>query len=134
MNRPKQVHGGGCIGGTHAKVDDGDTVRGGIGHGFIQPAHRHLVPVREHLHIVAEIDQQDVLTEFIERHSRITRQPVLDDFTFRFHSSSLLHSIRSLQPFLSLHLADQQGDVIFELLVSAEYLQRMADLSKQFLG
>jgi hypothetical protein len=40
---------------------------------------------REDVEVVAEVGQQDVLAESVQRHAGVARQPVLDDFLFFFH-------------------------------------------------
>jgi len=56
------------------------------------------VPLGEHLHVVGEIDEQDVLAEVLERRARVAREPVSDDVSLGFHSLPLcFHIERQLQ-------------------------------------
>ncbi len=70
------------------KSDDRDPVCSGIGHRFFFATDVRAVHLGEHVHVIAKIDQQDILTEFFERCAGVSRQPVGDDFFFCFHIAS----------------------------------------------
>ena len=85
-DRRQQVHHRGRIRTAHAEIDHGDAVEGDARHRTIQPAHFAAAnDAPEHVEITAEIGQQDMLPEFVQRHSGVSRQPVGDDFLFLFH-------------------------------------------------
>jgi len=42
--------------------------------------------VAEYVHVIIEIGQQDEVREVLEWAIGISRQPIFDDFLFRFHS------------------------------------------------
>jgi hypothetical protein len=67
LDGAQQVHDRGGVGAAHPKVDQGDPFGGGIGHGFIKPADGDVEPVREHVQVIFEVDQQYVLAELIQR-------------------------------------------------------------------
>ncbi len=56
-----------------------------LGIGLSSQQTRRTVHLREHVHIIVEVDQQDVFTKFFQRHAGVTRQPVVDDFILGFH-------------------------------------------------
>lgn len=49
---------------TDSEVDDRDIIRCGGLHWPVGAVNRHIMFVGEHAHIIAEIDQQDVLADF----------------------------------------------------------------------
>src|SRR3546814_2999351 len=60
-------------------------VGGGVRHRSVAALHLHAVPLREQLHVVTEIGQEDVLAELFERRAGVAWQPVGDDFLLAFH-------------------------------------------------
>ncbi len=44
-------------------------------------------PLGEHLDVVGEVGEQDVMTELLERSTGVPRQPVLDDVGFCLHEA-----------------------------------------------
>src|SRR3546814_2420734 len=63
-------------------------VGGGVRHRSVAALHLHAVPLREQLHVVTEIGQEDVLAELFERRAGVAWQPVGDDFLLAFHDRS----------------------------------------------
>ena len=86
MDRAEQVHDRGRIRAAHAEVDQGDAVGGRVRHGPVGALDRHAVPLGEDVDVVAEIGQQDVLAELVERGPGIARQPVADDVVLFLHA------------------------------------------------
>jgi hypothetical protein len=84
----EQVHDRGGIGRAHAEIDDRDPVGRGVGHRLIFTADAGIVHLREHVHIIAKVDQQDEFTKFFQRHAGIARQPVFYNFILGFHPTS----------------------------------------------
>ena len=85
LDGAQQVHDRGGAGAAHAEVDDADAVGGGIEHRPVLAPHRHVVPLGEEADIVAEIDQEDVLPELLQRRARVARQPVGHNVVLGLH-------------------------------------------------
>jgi hypothetical protein len=87
--RGEQVHDGGGVGGADAEVDDRQPAL--VGRRLHRPVFAVDCAVKlicKHPHIVVKVRQQHVVAEPIERHTRVTRQPVLRDFEAVFHHTS----------------------------------------------
>src|SRR4249919_234993 len=89
-DRGEQVHHRRGIGAAHAEVDHGDAVGGGAGHGAVEADHLRAGEAGKGVQVAAEIGQQDVLAELLQRNAGVTRQPVADDLFFVLHSVLLI--------------------------------------------
>src|ERR1019366_2507452 len=81
------------VGAPHSEVDDGDAIASRIEHRTVFAAHGYFMPLGELAHIIAEVDQQDVFTEVLQRRARVTWQPVGHNFSFAFHGFGIRPSI-----------------------------------------
>ena len=84
LHRRQQIHDGGRIRTAHHEVDDGDVVARRALHRFFYSIDFGAGELGEIVHIILEVRQQDVLPELIQRHPRVTREPVFYDVVFRF--------------------------------------------------
>ena len=83
----EQVHDRRGAGAAHAEIDDGDAAGRRVGHRTILAAHfGTLMPLGEHVDVIAEIDEEDVFAELVDGRAGVARQPVGDDFRFGSHT------------------------------------------------
>ncbi len=73
MDGTEQVHHGGGIGAAHAEVDHGDAVVGGAGHRPVGAAQGGAGEATEHVQVAAEIGEQDVGAELLDRDAGVAR-------------------------------------------------------------
>src|SRR5690606_32142142 len=81
----EQVHERGRVRAAHAEVDHGDAIGGGARHRAVRAHDLGAGQAREMAQVAAEVGEQDVLAEAVERHAGVARQPVLDDLVLVLH-------------------------------------------------
>ena len=75
---------------AHAEVDHGDAVVRAARHRAVDADHGRTGHAREDVHVPAEIGEQDVFAELVQRNAGVARQPVVDDLFLVFHGGLLL--------------------------------------------
>lgn len=82
MNGFQQVDHQAGIGAANPEIDDGDAIgRSGL-HGSVGTVNGYVVLVGEGFDIAAKIDEQDIFSEFFERHASVAGQPIFYDGGF----------------------------------------------------
>ena len=97
----EEVHDGGRIGASHAKVDDRNPVGRRVGHRSLRGQDGYAIVRREALHVGREVRQQHMPREIFQPPLRIAGQPILYNFLFRLHASAFLHETKVRNPFPS---------------------------------
>ena len=87
MDGTEEIHDDSGIGRPHAEVDHREPVGGGHAHVCIVGWRLDAEMLAEDIDVVVEIGQQDEFREVLKGVLGIARQPIFDDFLFRFHSS-----------------------------------------------
>ena len=87
----QEIHHRGGVRRAHAEVDDRQPT--GVGrrlHRAADSLHIAGKPLAESFHVVVKVGEQNVLTEVVDGHARVSGQPVLGDVEATFHEALFL--------------------------------------------
>ena len=85
LNGAKQVHDERGVGAAHAEVDHRDALGRDGAHVCAETNRLNARLLAEHIHVVVEIREQNVLAKLLKRHLGVAHEPIARYFLFCFH-------------------------------------------------